>query len=147
VVVAVAALPILAVFAAYNAWSGGPIDPDLNPANAIFANRIVVGIIRIAIIVAAIFAIVSMVVAAVRGQFLLQVGPVRLSESVRGAAADRDRLAADLAQAGQAIASLERELEDTASALERTGDDLQLALDYIARLEPPEKDGTDARKA
>jgi hypothetical protein len=143
-IVAMVALPVLVALVAYRAYTAGEIDPSLNPVNSILASRIVVGMIRIAIIVAVMFLIVSLIAAAVRGQFLLQIGPVRLSHSVRGVAADRDRLAADLAQAGQTIADLEQRLQDTARQLEATGADLDLALDYIRTMEgPPEERESD----
>lgn len=143
--VLVVAVPILAGLMIYRLYTAGEIDPNLNPVNTIFASRIVVGMVRIAIIVAVAFLITSMVAAAVRGQFILQVGPVRLSESVRGVAADRDRLAADLAQAGQTIAELQRELQETAHQLDRTGSDLDAALEYLATIEPPNEEPRDAR--
>lgn len=135
---AVVVLPVLVVLVAIRTYTAGEIDPTVNPVNTIFASRTVVGAVRIAILFAVVFLIVSLIAAAVRGQFLLQIGPVRLSESVRGVAADRDRLAADLSQAGRTIADLEGKLQDAVTQLDRTGEDLDLALEYIGTLEQKE---------
>ena len=137
-------VPVLAGLMLYRLYTAGEIDPRLNPVNTIFSSRIVVGMVRIALIVAVAFLITSMVAAALRGQFILQVGPVRLSESVRGVAADRNRLAADLAQAGRTIAELQHELQETAHQLDRTGSDLDAALNYLASIEPPNEEPRDA---
>lgn len=138
VVVLVLALPVLIGLVAYRLWAEGEIDPKLNPINAVFASRIVLGMVRIGVVVAVIFVIVSLVMASVRGQFLLQVGPIRLSDSVRGVAADRDRLRSDLDQAGRTIGNLERKLQETVKVLESTGEDLDVALSYIASIDPPD---------
>lgn len=138
-VLAVVALPVLAALIAYRVWNAGAIDPKINPLNTIFASRIVVGAIRIAILVAVVYVIVSMIVWAMRGEFLTGAGPIQIGKSAKAAAEDRDNLAVELSTARQTISNLEGRLEETAEALDNTGRDLDLALEYISTLEAREE--------
>lgn len=123
------------VLIGYRVYVAGEIDASANPLNTIFASRIVIGAVRIGILVALVYAVVSMMVWAMRGEFLTGAGPIQIGKSAKAAAEDRDRLAAQVAEDGRTIERLERELEDSAAALETTGKDLDSALAYIDRLE------------
>lgn len=136
---AIVALPILTALICYHVYQAGKISADVNPINTIFASRIVVGAVRIGILVALVYAIVSMIVWAMRGEFLTAAGPIQIGKSARAAAEDRDRLAEEVGEAGRTIAKLEQELEDVAGTLETTGQDLDAALAYIDTLEAERK--------
>lgn len=63
------------VLIGYRVYVAGEIDASANPLNTIFASRIVIGAVRIGILVALVYAVVSMMVWAMRGEFL--TGPGR----------------------------------------------------------------------
>ena len=136
---AIVVLPILVVLVGYRVYVAGEISADANPINTIFASRVVVGAVRIGILVALVYAIVSMIVWAMRGEFLTAAGPIQIGKSAKAASEDRDRLAEQVEEDGRTIARLEQELEETAEALERTGSDLDAALTYIDRLRAERK--------
>src|SRR5205823_6627625 len=101
------------------------------PINEILASRIVVGGIRIAILFAIAYVIVSMIALTVRRQWLTGIGPLRVSEAARGVEAERDYLAQQLTFAGQEIESLQAQLGDSLEALEQSQADLHEVLDLL----------------
>jgi hypothetical protein len=109
-IVVVIVLPILMVIVAVRTYKAGEISTKINPINEILASRIVVGGIRIAILFAIAYVIVSMIALTIRRQWLTGIGPLRVSEAARGVEAERDYLAQQLTFAGQEIESLQVQL-------------------------------------
>jgi hypothetical protein len=113
------AFPALLVLSAAVAYAIG--DAALAPAPApqepgfidtILASRAVVAAIRIAIVFAAAFLVLSVVALVARGQWLVRVGPVQVSEQVKDFDAESQRLRERLADSHETIRDLEQELAE-----------------------------------
>jgi hypothetical protein len=82
----------------------------------------VVAAIRVAVIFAVAFFVVSVVALAVRRQWLVRVGPVEVSERVSNLAIEGDRIEESLENAMQTIDSLRYELAMSNTLLDRAMD-------------------------
>jgi uncharacterized protein YlxW (UPF0749 family) len=116
---ALLALPVLLVLFAAMAYAIGeavfaPVPAPEEPGfvDAILGSRAVVAAIRVAIIFAAAFVVLSVVALAAKGQWLVRVGPVQVSEGLSDLRSENQRLDERLANADEAIADLERELSE-----------------------------------
>lgn len=88
-----------------------PADPGY--VDSVLASGAVVAGIRIAIIFAAIYVVVSVVALIARRQWLTKVGPIEASEQVTEALRENQALRDQLESAGDTIRDLEDELRDT----------------------------------
>jgi hypothetical protein len=85
--------------------------------NTLLGSRAVVAAIRLAIISAAAFVVISVLALIKRRQWLIRVGPVEVSEQVSNFDADSQRLEHSLEEAEQTIDSLRYELAQSNSLL------------------------------
>lgn len=90
-----------------------PVAEDPAFVNTLFASRAVVASIRLAIVFAAAYIVVSVIALIAKGRWLNRVGPVEATEPVADLEAENAYLRDGLAGAGQAIEYLEAELEET----------------------------------
>jgi hypothetical protein len=110
------ALLVLAAIAAYaigDAVSApAPVPKEPGFIDTVLGSRAVVAAIRLAIVFAAAFVALSVIALAAKGQWLVRVGPVQVSERVSGLGAENRRLKERLANANEAIGDLEAELTE-----------------------------------
>jgi hypothetical protein len=78
--------------------------------DTVLGSRAVVAAIRLAIIFAGVFVVVSVVALIARGQWLTKVGPVEVSEPASDVKTQSQRLREELAQARGSIAKLRQEI-------------------------------------
>jgi hypothetical protein len=118
-------------------FQGPKIDPGRDPGflETIFASRGTVGMVRVAIVFAAAYLIISVCALIANQQWLTRVGPVEVAQSVKGLIAERDQLAAELTDAREAIDHLEDRLIETTQAYEEAAETLAQALAYIDTIE------------
>ena len=90
-----------------------------NPSfiEVIFANRLVVTLVRVALLAAVLYIVVSVVALVSRGQWISGVGPIRVSDSVRTLEQERDRLHAALNDAVDKVETLENQLYEARDQL------------------------------
>lgn len=99
-----------------------PLGENPDFIDVIFASRAVVASVRIVIVMAAAYAIISVIVLIWNGRWITSVFGVQTSKverSVADLSSDRDRLANELRDAQSVIALLERRLTDSAQDLQR----------------------------
>jgi hypothetical protein len=125
---------VLAVVIAVRLFEAGAISPDASPIDQIFASRIVVFAIRVAILFAALYGIVSAVALIVQRRWPSQVGPLQISEGVRALRNERDDLRHLLGLARQEIEGLQAALKNANEDIDRYRDDLEVALAEVDRL-------------
>lgn len=94
-----------------------PKQPDF--IDTILASRAVVAAIRIAIVFAGIFVVLSVIALIARRQWLTRVGPLEVSDRVSELKAENQRLGRSLKYAEQAIGDLEQELAGTNQVLDQ----------------------------
>jgi uncharacterized protein YlxW (UPF0749 family) len=108
------------------------VDAILAPAPAskepgfidtVFASRAVIASIRIAIVSASAFIVLSVVALISKRQWLTRVGPVEVSEKVSDLAVDRRRLKKELQETRETIAELKTAVADTQQVIHRRGKD------------------------
>ena len=97
--------------------SEAPKFKDPGVVDAIFANRLTITIVRVTLLFAALYVVVSVVALISRGQWLSRVGPFAVEDSVRTLERERDRLATELRDAVGVIGRLEGELREAAEEL------------------------------
>lgn len=110
--------------------SDTPVSKTPSFVDTVLASRAVVAAIRLAIIFAAAFIVISVVALVVRRQWLTRIGPVQVSEQVSDLVAENAALRNMLESAGETIEDLQDELTATTSLLD-------LVLD--ADEDPPEE--------
>lgn len=113
-----AILLALAGYAAYDAITADRPTPE-NPAflDTIIASDSVVAAIRIAVIAAAIFLVISVIALISRREWLTGFGPVRVGQSVEELNAAYQVRTAQLYEAQQTIDELEEQLNETNALL------------------------------
>jgi ABC-type protease/lipase transport system fused ATPase/permease subunit len=123
-------LPTLAVLFAGGVYAIAdavlaPTPPAQRPGfiDTVLASRAVVAAIRLAIIFAAVFIVVSVVALIGRGQWLIRVGPVQVSEQVSDIDAENQRLRASLDNAQEIIDDLRQDLIKTGRVVNQTTQD------------------------
>lgn len=94
-----------------------PEDPGF--VDTVLGSRAVVASIRLALIFAGAFVVVSVVALIVRGQWLTKVGPVQVSERVSDVGAEIRRLEGSLEEAEETIDDLEQDLAQSADRIEQ----------------------------
>jgi hypothetical protein len=116
---ALLALPVLLVLFAAMAYAIGeavfaPVPAPEEPGfvDAILGGRAVVAAIRVAIIFAAAFVVLSVVALAAKGQWLVRVGPVQVSERLSSLGTENRRLKRQLEESKATMDDLERELAE-----------------------------------
>jgi hypothetical protein len=90
--------------------SDTPVSKTPGFVDTVLASRAVVAAIRLAIIFAAGFIVISVVALVVRRQWLTRVGPLQVSEQVSGLDAENSMLRDMLESAGETIENLQSEL-------------------------------------
>jgi hypothetical protein len=133
---------VLTVVIGIRLFNAGTPNPHVSPLNNIFASRIVIFAVRVAIVFAALYAVVATVALLAERRWPTQVGPVQISESVRALRKERNELRRLAAQAGQEIEQLQDQLTEANSVIDDQREDLELALRHISRLSR-QKDATD----
>jgi hypothetical protein len=78
--------------------------------DTVLGSRAVVAAIRLAVIFAGVFVVISVVALIARGQWLTKVGPVEVSERVRTVDAESRQFEQSLAQAAERIDKLRQEI-------------------------------------
>lgn len=113
-------LPTLVVLLAGGAYAIAdavlaPTPAAQNPGfiDVVLASRAVVAAIRLAIIFAAAFVVVSVVALIARGQWLTRVGPVQVSEQVSDIDAENRRLTKSLDSTREVVDNLRQDLVET----------------------------------
>jgi outer membrane murein-binding lipoprotein Lpp len=81
--------------------------------DTVLASRAVIAAIRLAIIFAGVFIVVSVVALIARGQWLTRVGPVQVSEQVSDLDAENQRLQDSLENARESIHNLKQDLAES----------------------------------
>ena len=99
--------------------SPAPMSKQSNFIDTFLASKAVVAAIRIAIIFAALFVVLSVLALIVRRQWLTRVGPVEVSDRVFGLSAENQRLEERLADANQTIENLERSAASSQRLIDR----------------------------
>jgi ABC-type multidrug transport system fused ATPase/permease subunit len=87
--------------------------------DTVLGSRAVVAAIRLAIIFAGIFIVVSVVALIARRQWLTRVGPVQVSEQVSDIDAENQRLKESLENARETIDNLKQDLAESNSLLDQ----------------------------
>jgi uncharacterized protein YlxW (UPF0749 family) len=112
-------LPILLVLFAAMTYAIGeavlaPVPAPKEPGfvDTVLGSRAVVAAIRVAIIFAAAFVVLSVVALAAKGQWLVRVGPVQVSERVSSLRAENRRLKRQLEENKATMDDLEREVAE-----------------------------------
>lgn len=95
-----------------------PDQPDF--VDTLLASRAVVAVIRIAIVFAGLFLVLSVVALAIRGQWLTRLGPVEV-EKVRDLDAENGRFEERLEDANQKIEALEERAAYTQQVIHQEG--------------------------
>jgi len=90
-----------------------PVSKQPGFIDTVLGSRAVVAAIRLAIIFAGIFVVVSVVALIARGQWLTRVGPVQVSEQVSDLDAENQRLQESLENARETIDNLKRDLAES----------------------------------
>ena len=98
--------------------------------DTVLASRSVVAGIRLAIIFAGAFVVVSVVALIARGQWLTRVGPVQVSEQVSGIDAENKRLKESLETARETIDNLKQDLAETNYGLDQMMRDPEQPSDF-----------------
>jgi hypothetical protein len=134
--IVVIGLLVAAGFLGVSLFLGPKINPGPHPSwlATLFSSRGVVGAVRIAIIFAAAYLVVSVCALIAGQQWLTRVGPLEVASSVKGLAAERDKLASDLAEARDTIDQLEDRLTETTRLYEEAAQTLNQALEYIGTM-------------
>ena len=96
-----------------------PVPKQPGFIDTVLASRSVVAGIRLAIIFAGVFVVVSVVALIARGQWLTRVGPVQVSEQVSGIDAENQRLKESLENARETIDNLKQDLAETNQVLDQ----------------------------
>jgi hypothetical protein len=91
--------------------------------DTVLASRAVVASIRIAIVFAAAFVVLSVVALIANRQWLTRVGPVEVTEKVSDLAIEMRCLEKDLQVAEETISKLEAAAADTQQVIDRREDD------------------------
>ena len=135
-VVVVLGLLAAAGFLAASLFEGPKIHPGPHPSwiSTVFTSRGVVGAVRIAIIFAAGYAVISICALIGGRQWLSRVGPLEVAQSVKGIVAEREKLASDLGEARETIDRLEGRLTETTQAYEDAAESLNQLLEHLDRL-------------
>ncbi len=114
------ALIILVSLASADAvLSPAPVPKQSNFIDTFLASKAVVVAIRIAVIFAALFVVLSVAALIVRRQWLTRVGPVEVSDRVFRLSAENQRLEECLADAYQTIENLERSAASSQRLIDR----------------------------
>lgn len=87
--------------------------------DTVLASRAVVAAIRIAIIVAAAYIVISAVWLIANGRFLIRIGPVHVSEQVSDIDAENRRLKESLENARETIDNLKQDLAESDRLLDQ----------------------------
>lgn len=93
--------------------SDTPVSKSPGFVDTVLASRAVVAAIRIAIIFAAAYIVISAVWLIANRRFLVKVGPVQVSEQVSDIDAENQRLKESLENARETIDNLKQDLADT----------------------------------
>lgn len=98
-----------------------PIPEHPGFVDAVLASRAVMAAIRLAIIFAGVYVVVSVVALVGQGRWLTRVGPVEVSERIETADAERQRLKAQGAQDALMVAKLRQRIAAIDELLARQG--------------------------
>jgi hypothetical protein len=96
-----------------------PVSKSPGFVDTVLGSRAVVAAVRLAIIFAGVFIVVSVVALIARGQWLTRVGPVEVSEQVSDIDAENKRLKESLENARETIDNLKQDLAETNYVLDR----------------------------
>ena len=96
-----------------------PVPEQPGFIDTVLGSRAVVAAIRLAIIFAGIFIVVSVVALIARRQWLTRVGPVQVSEQVSDIDAENQRLKESLENARETIDNLKQDLAESNSLLDQ----------------------------
>jgi hypothetical protein len=119
----IASALVFAVAVADAILSPAPASKEPGFIGTVLASRAVVASIRIAILFAAAFVVLSVVALISRRQWLTRVGPVEVSAKVSDLAIERRQLKKKLRRAEETIAALEATAADTQQVIDRKGKD------------------------
>lgn len=112
----------------YGVSRGPKIVPGRNAGwlETVFASRGTVGVVRLAIIFACGYLVISVCALIFKGQWLSRVGPIEIAQSVKRVDKDSDQLATELATAKATIDTLEDEAAALAMALNTANERLKM---------------------
>jgi hypothetical protein len=114
-----------AFYGAVDAMLTPPVPRPAGLIDVVLASRTVVAAIRVAVIFAAAFVVVSVVALTARRQWLVRVGPVEVSDQVVDLGLEKQRTEESLENAMQTIDSLRYELVLSDLLLDRAVSDLE----------------------
>jgi hypothetical protein len=104
------AASIFAIADAVLASTPAPDHPGF--VDTVLGSRAVVAAIRLAIIFAGVYVVVSVVALIARGQWLTKIGPVEVSERVSDVKAESQRLQVELVQTRGSVGKLRQEIAE-----------------------------------
>ena len=99
-----------------------PVSESPGFVDTVLASRAVVAAIRLAIIFAGSFIVISVVALIARGQWLTRIGPVHVSEQVSDIDAENQRLKESLENARETIDNLKGDLAESNYVLDQMRD-------------------------
>jgi hypothetical protein len=115
-----AVLGVAAIYAVGDAiLSPAPISTSPGFAETVLASRAVVAAVRIAVIFAAAFIVVSVVALTAKGQWPTRIGPVHLREEISGQEVENGQLREELATANETIKDLQGDTSTAAETMNR----------------------------
>jgi hypothetical protein len=133
VLLVLVAAAVLAVIQIYPNKLTVPKNPSF--IDNVFDSRIVVLLIRVALIFAAGYVVISVVGLILGRRWIAELGPFKASEPIARLEHSAEALEKDLSDAVTTIAELESRLEDSDSALAGARSDIGDLLDHIDRIE------------
>jgi uncharacterized coiled-coil protein SlyX len=140
-VIALAALgaaTVVAVLQIYPHTLAKPKNPSF--VDNVFDSRIVVLLIRVALIFAAGYVVISVVGLILSRRWLAELGPFKASEPITRLERGAEALEWDLADALETVEGLEQQLVDNGVAIAQSQSDIEFLLDQIDTMEA-EKEG------
>jgi len=118
--IALAVLVIASVYAIGDALlAPTPVPKEPGFIDTVLGSHAVVAAIRLAIIFAGAFVVLSVVALTKKGQWLVRVGPVQVSEQVSDLSAENQRVDESLEESREAMRKLGQELAESNYLLDR----------------------------
>jgi hypothetical protein len=137
VLAALTAATVLAVIQIYPHKLTTPKNPSF--VDNVFDSRIVVLLIRIALIFAAGYVVISVVGLIISRRWLAELGPFKASEPIARLERGAEALEKDLADALETVEGLEHQLVENGVALTQSQSDIEFLLDQIDTIEAERK--------
>lgn len=103
---------------AFRIATGGPLNAEVSPWNAIFASRLMLLAARVAVLAFIAYAMASMLASVRRGQWLTRVGPVEVAASSQRLGASHEAASATARWLAEENQRLDREVTELRRVLD-----------------------------